>query len=661
MNPRRGYDASHDPPLAEQLARRGLTGRERDAVVARGRGRAGPAGLLDDAELVCAGRERLEAVVARAVAERVLLGRVPQAVAVGVDEDAPARETELAGVLESGAVGVVEDVAAEEDLLRDAEVLAGDDLAGRERDVEVAAGRRRNAPARAGRSADAIDAGGKVREAVRAGRVGRGFAFAGVEHAVLVRVDVEDLAGKGPFAAVADAVAVGVEEVDTGDRAAGRRGRRRRRRAGDRELSDVANVGALAVDGDVVRSRAARERDALAEGARVRAGDFRARAVVDDEAQVERGAGGDDVGIERDAAAARRELEQVDVGVLLDHALAAEARAGSCESGGGRAGAAVVVGAVAEPVRAVGEDRQVVLDRGGGGRGSAPPQPAGGVEARAHDRRDRRVALVVLGGAVAGGVIYRLVDQAEPVARLMRDRLGDGAAVAGEGLAERKGGVVGGVGERARERDAAAAGHTRPRAVAADHRLHRHPVGEVAGVDRRDVEVERRILLRDARPDLADGADLARAERVGVAVGVVRGGGGDVVRAPGLGGGAVEVEVQLGGRAGSAAQRGDAGDVDGDGHEPPGLERGEIEVVVPRVALRAHGFNAPAKVARPQRTAAGPKREARHEAHAHRRGHYDPSRAEDRTENYPSFVGPNLSERFFSGYVTDETDSTERA
>src|SRR5688500_55241 len=47
--------ASTDPALAEEAARRGLAGRERDAVVADRRRCAGPAGLLGDADLVRAG------------------------------------------------------------------------------------------------------------------------------------------------------------------------------------------------------------------------------------------------------------------------------------------------------------------------------------------------------------------------------------------------------------------------------------------------------------------------------------------------------------------------------------------------------------------------------------------------------------------------------
>src|SRR4029450_1010798 len=79
--------------------------------------------------------------------------------------------------------------------------------------------------------------------------------------------------------------------------------------------------------------------------------------------------------------------------------------------------------------------------------------------------------------------------------------------------------------------------------------------GGQAGVGRRDVDIERGVVFRDAGPDLPNRGQLTRRKRRGIAV-LIEGGRDDVrERAPARLHVAVEVEIELLGRRRVAGKR----------------------------------------------------------------------------------------------------------
>ena len=129
----------------------------------------------------------------------------------------------------------------------------------------------------------------------------------------------------------------------------------------------------------------------------------------------------------------------------------------------------------------------------------------GGIDAASHDRRPDAVAVVVARGCRA------VVQQPERVARLVRHRLGNGLgrpATGARGEHERR--AVLGFVERIEQGDSERAG-THPVRRADHHALAVRGIARpslaqavVAGISRRDVDVEREVVLGDALPHLED-------------------------------------------------------------------------------------------------------------------------------------------------------------
>ena len=129
----------------------------------------------------------------------------------------------------------------------------------------------------------------------------------------------------------------------------------------------------------------------------IRSRDDRVGAVAQLKLHIERRAGGDRIGIQRQIpAGARVEGGIIQITGALDDSRTAEGGIGSqriCCGGGVANG----IGAIAKAVVGTGNDRHVILGRGGrAGRSSQPPQAARRGIAVAHDR----------GGGGSAGVVF---------------------------------------------------------------------------------------------------------------------------------------------------------------------------------------------------------------------------------------------------------------
>src|SRR5439155_41538 len=126
----------------------------------------------------------------------------------------PAAQTGISRILDSIAVEVVEDIAGNRGgvggaRLMGEEILAGHILARGQRDTDAIKIRRESLrPAADEEFADFVSSGGEVAKRVYARRVGGHAALVGIEHAVVIQIDVDGSPGDAGFAAVEVAVAV---------------------------------------------------------------------------------------------------------------------------------------------------------------------------------------------------------------------------------------------------------------------------------------------------------------------------------------------------------------------------------------------------------------------------------------------------------------------
>mmetsp|Transcript_54717 Transcript_54717/g.114365 ORF Transcript_54717/g.114365 Transcript_54717/m.114365 type:complete len:267 (-) Transcript_54717:94-894(-) len=214
---------------------------------------------------------------------------------------------------------------------------------------------------------------------------------------------------------------------------------------------------------------------------------------------------------------------------MVDDAGGGEGGAGREGLGGGGGGSVWgVVGAVCNPG---GDDGEVVLEVVGAGVLALAPLHEALVVAHAHDGRPAGLAGALARVVADGG--GAVVAQAEGVPRLVARRLGDVLDAVAEHVREDEAGLVvaahGAVDADVGE--AAAAAPDGPDAGRDEHaqavlqvgaRRAEEEVFVAADVLGRHVDVEGRVVLRDARPDLLDVALLRRREAVGGPVPVAR-------------------------------------------------------------------------------------------------------------------------------------------
>ena len=348
-----------------------------------------------------------------------------------------------------------------------------------------------------------------------------------------------------------------------GKRRAMKRRLRHRQRHAHRVLPDVADARREAValhempahHAEMICAGRQVHRQRFAERAGVGGRDQRAGGAAQLQPRIQVGEFRRHIDAHGDASATGCEGEPILIGGFFDHAGAAQVRARSTERRAGHGRIRIIIRAISKPVHQRGYHRHVILNRSGGNRAGPFPPGVARCVTIAHDRCAQRVAVRIFVELGPAAVVNALVLQSEPMPRLVRRGGADEVAV---GVEEDKADVGIGVGERS---DVAHAARSAvPRAVAADDDRLRHAVIAIARIDRRHINIERRIILGHRRPGVADGVQLGVAEGGGISILIQSRRGAGMIAAPVACVVAVEIEKDVGRRAGMRIERRLAGE-----------------------------------------------------------------------------------------------------